>query len=48
MLALLAAVPVVIVACVVAVVLQRRGRPDAPTQPREYAVPSQLDRDDFE
>jgi hypothetical protein len=48
MLALLVAVPVVIVACVIAVVLQRRSQPDAPTQPREYAVPSQLDRDDFE
>jgi hypothetical protein len=48
MLALLVAVPVVIVACAIAVVLQRRSRPDAPTQPREYAVPSQLDRDDFE
>jgi hypothetical protein len=46
--ALLVAVPVVVVACVVAAVLQRRSRPDAPTQPREYAVPSQLDRDDFE
>jgi hypothetical protein len=48
MLALLVAVPVVIVACVIAVVLQRRSQPDPPTQPREYAVPSQLDRDDFE
>ena len=48
MLALLVAVPVVIVACVIAVVLQRRSQPDAPTQPREYAVPSQLDRDDFD
>jgi hypothetical protein len=48
MLALLVAVPVVVVACVVAVMLQRRSQPDAPTQPREYAVPSQLDRDDFE
>jgi hypothetical protein len=46
--ALLVAVPVVVVACVVAAVLQRRSRPDAPTQPRAYAVPSQLDRDDFE
>jgi hypothetical protein len=47
MAALLVAVPVVVVACIVAAVRQRRTRPDAPTQPREYAVPSQLDRDDF-
>ncbi|MEY2456977.1 MAG: hypothetical protein QOK06_2071 [Acidimicrobiaceae bacterium] len=48
MIALLVAVPVVVVACVVAAVLQRRSRPDPLTQPREYAVPSQLDRTDFE
>lgn len=39
------AVVLVALAVVVAVVLERR-RPDAPTQAR-WAVPSQLDRDDF-
>ena len=39
------AVVLVVLAVVVAVVLERR-RPDAPTQAR-WAVPSQLDRDDF-
>jgi protein-disulfide isomerase len=34
-------------AVVVALVLNRR-RPDAPTQPRLYAVPGQLDRSDFD
>lgn len=42
---LIAAV-LVAVAVVVAVVLERRGRRDAPTTPR-WAVPSQLDRGDF-
>lgn len=42
---LLIAVPVVILAAVVAYVVQRR-RPEPPTQPR-WSVPSQLDRDDF-
>lgn len=37
----------VIVATVIAAVVQRR-RPDAPTQPRTYRVPSQLDRSDFD
>jgi len=45
---LLVAIPVLVVACIVAAVLQRRTRPDAPTQPREYAVPAQLDREDFD
>lgn len=35
------------VAVVVAVVLERR-RPAPPTQPRRWAVPTQLDRNDFE
>ena len=39
------AVVLIAVAVAVAVVLERR-RPDAPTQAR-WAVPSQLDRDDF-
>ena len=34
-------------AVAVALVLRRR-RPDAPTQPRLYAVPTQLDRADFD
>jgi hypothetical protein len=37
----------VVVAVVVAIVVQRRQRTDAPTQPRSYAVPAQLDRQDF-
>lgn len=41
------AVLLVIVATVIAAVAQRR-RPDAPTQPRTYRVPSQLDRSDFD
>jgi hypothetical protein len=45
---LLIAIPVLAGACLVAAILQRRTRPDAPTQPREYAVPAQLDREDFE
>jgi thiol:disulfide interchange protein len=43
----LIAVALVGVAAVVAAMLQRRS-PDAPTQPRTYRVPSQLDRADFE
>jgi hypothetical protein len=35
------------VAVVVAVVIQRR-QADAPTQPRSWTVPAQLDRNDFE
>ena len=42
---LLVAGAVIIVAVLIAVVLDRR-RPDAPTAPR-WAVPTQLDRDDF-
>jgi hypothetical protein len=34
-------------AVVVAVILQRRQRADAPTQPRSWTVPAQLDRADF-
>lgn len=37
----------VIVATVIAAVAQR-SRPDAPTQPKSYRVPSQLDRADFD
>lgn len=42
---LVVAILLVAVAVVVAVIVDRR-RPDAPTQPK-WAVPSQLDRDDF-
>ncbi len=42
------ALPVLVVAVVAALVLQRRTRPDAPTQPSQYEVPAQLDRHDFE
>lgn len=38
---------VLVVAAIVAVVLRRR-RPEAPTQPRAWPVPVQLDRNDFE
>lgn len=37
----------VVVAVIVAVVVDRR-RPAPPTQPRNWAVPVQLDRDDFD
>ena len=40
-------VALVAVAAVVAALIQRR-QPDAPTQPRTYRVPSQLDRSDFD
>ena len=42
----LLAVVIAVVAAVVALVLRRRARPDAPTQPRGR-VPEQLDRRDF-
>jgi len=41
------AAALVVVAVVVALVLERR-KPAAPTQPRSYEVPTQLDRDDFD
>jgi hypothetical protein len=41
------ALALIAVATAIAVVIQRR-RPDAPTQPRTYRVPSQLDRADFD
>ena len=44
---LLVAAALVALAVVVALVLERRARPAPPTQPRRWAVPSQLDRDDF-
>ncbi len=43
---LLLVIILIVVAAVIAAVAQR-SRPDAPTQPRVYRVPSQLDRDDF-
>ena len=42
----LIALAIVVVAVAVASVVQRRRRPDAPTQ-RRYNVPEQLDRNDF-
>jgi len=42
------AVPVLAIAVLIAVVVQRRTAPDVPTQPTQYAVPSQLDRADFD
>jgi hypothetical protein len=44
---LIPTVGVLIVAAVVALVLRQRRRPDAPTQPRSWPVPTQLDRNDF-
>lgn len=44
---LLITAALVLVVAGIAAALQRR-RPDAPTQPRGYAVPAQLDRTDFE
>ncbi|MBW3614749.1 MAG: hypothetical protein KY439_05490 [Actinobacteria bacterium] len=44
---LVVALVLVAVAVAVAVVLERR-RPAPPTQPRRWAVPTQLDRDDFD
>ena len=43
---LVAVVVVFAIAGVVALILQRR-RPDSPTQPTAYPVPTQLDRADF-
>lgn len=45
---LVIAAVLVVVAVIVALVLQRRTRVDAPTQPSSWSVPTQLDRDDFE
>ena len=44
---LVVAAVLIALAVVVALVLERRRRPAAPTQPRTWAVPTQLDRDDF-
>lgn len=44
---LILAFALVVIVAVVALVLRRRARPDAPTQPRA-AAPQQLDRADFE
>lgn len=41
------ALAVVAVAATVALVVRRRMRPEAPTQPRAFGAPSQLDRADF-
>jgi hypothetical protein len=45
--ALLAALAVAVLVGLVALLLRRRQRPDAPTQPRTRPVPAQLDRADF-
>jgi hypothetical protein len=42
------AVSVTAIAVVIAAVIKRRTRVDAPTQPASYAVPAMLDRADFE
>jgi hypothetical protein len=41
------ALAVVAVAAAVAFTVRRRMRPEAPTQPRSFSAPSQLDRADF-
>ena len=41
------AVALALLAVAVAAVLRRRQRGDPPTQPRQWAVPAQLDRADF-
>jgi hypothetical protein len=41
------ALVVVAAAATVAFVVRRRMRPEAPTQPRSFSAPSQLDRADF-
>ena len=45
---LLIAAAVVVVAVAVSLLLGRRRRVEPPTQPTAYAVPVQLDRDDFD
>jgi thioredoxin-related protein len=45
---LIVAAVLVVVAGVVAAVVQRRQQADAPTGPRSYTVPAQLDRRDFD
>lgn len=47
MVRIIVAVAIVVVAALVAEIVRRRRRPDAPTQPR-HALPAQLDRADFE
>lgn len=44
---LLVAAALVVVAVGIALVLRRRAAPDAPTQPRTWSVPAQLDRAEF-
>ena len=48
MVALVIVVGVLVVSAVVALVLGRRAKVDAPTQPAHYGVPVQLDRADFD
>jgi len=45
---LVVAAVLVAVVTVVALVVGRRQRSDAPSQPRRWPMPAQLDRDDFE
>ena len=45
---LVVAAVLVAVVAVVALVAERRRRSDAPSQPRRWPMPAQLDRDDFE
>ena len=44
---LVIALAVIGIAIVIAVIVQRRRAFDPPTQPRQWSVPLQLDRDDF-
>jgi hypothetical protein len=45
---LVLAAVLVVIAVIVALIVQRRTRVDAPTQPSSWSVPTQLDRNDFE
>lgn len=47
MVQILIAVAVVVVAGAIALVARQRRRPEAPSQPRSFSAPSQLDRADF-
>jgi hypothetical protein len=48
LLAIAILLPVAVIATLVALIVRRRTSTDAPTQPGQYGVPAQLDRNDFE
>jgi hypothetical protein len=47
LLAIAVLLPVAVIAALVAIIVSRRTTADAPTQPGQYGVPAQLDRNDF-